>query len=215
MEKSFQSYILFGSFFNFAIVQWHTGTWHTVHGTMAHGTWHNGKRKEVDLDTTLDKHSKGKNKTDKQLLQKSTFKYMDIYLCEQPVIRSNLSVSEGLSSTGSRSGVIGLFSQRTLLQENFICFIQIQVWSRFSNTTVRGCCKKKSGEKSVRWPLRPRWIVETQWLASPRTVDGFPAPGSGSGQIFKRAQLGDSPIHNVIIIPWWVESSQPLPALPW
>ena len=24
---------------------------------VAHGTWHNGKRKEVDLDTTLDKHS--------------------------------------------------------------------------------------------------------------------------------------------------------------
>ena len=84
---------------------------------MAHGT-RRVKRKEVDLDTTLVyKHSKGKNKTDKQLLQKSTFKYMDIYLCEQPVIRSNLSVSEGLSSPGSRSGVIGLFSQRTLLQE--------------------------------------------------------------------------------------------------
>ena len=145
------------------------------------------------------KHSKRKNKTDKQLLQKSTFKYMDIYLCEQPVIRSNLSVSEGLSSTGSRSGVIGLFSQRTLLQENFICFIQIQVWSRFSNTTVRGCCKKKSGEKKRQMTVESKVYC---WLASPRTVDGFPAPGSGSGQIFKRAQLGDSPIHDVIIIPW-------------
>ena len=117
---------------------------------MTHGT-RRVKRKEVDLDTTLDKQLsqtfKGKNKTDKQLLQKSTFKYMDIYLCEQPVIRSNLSVSEGLSSTGSRSGVIGLFSQRTLLQEKLYLFYSNPGLTRFSDTTVRGCCKKKSGEK--------------------------------------------------------------------
>ena len=176
-----------------------------AHGTVAHDT-RRVKRKEVDLDTTLDKQLsqtfKGKNKTDKQLLQKSTLKYMDIYLCEQPVIRSNSSVSEGLSSTGSRSGVIGLFSQRTLLQEKLYLFYSNPGLARFSDTTVRGCCKKNLEKKSGRWPLSPRWIVGTQWLASPRTVDGFPAPGSGSGQIFKRAQLGDSPIHDVIIIPY-------------
>ena len=44
---------------------------------------------------------------------------MEIYLCEQPVMKSNLSVSEGLSNSQRRRYVICLLSRRLSLWLGF------------------------------------------------------------------------------------------------